>query len=78
MFMFRFFSRFIGGTYGRIIGKAMVDIFGVHVKGISYSDFIIACGNRIEILAFCLLSVCFLRRRELAIGTLRCWDGDGS
>jgi chloride channel 7 len=24
---------FIGGTYGRIIGKAMVDLFGVHTEG---------------------------------------------
>ena len=24
---------FIGGTYGRIIGKIMVDLFGVHTEG---------------------------------------------
>lgn len=25
--------RFIGGTYGRIIGRIMVDLFGVHTTG---------------------------------------------
>ena len=27
------YVRFIGGTYGRIIGRAMVDLFGFHSTG---------------------------------------------
>lgn len=27
------YDSFIGGTYGRVIGKLMVDLFGVHTEG---------------------------------------------
>ena len=30
--------RFIGGTYGRIIGRAMVDLFGFHSTGGSVGE----------------------------------------
>ena len=44
--------RFIGGTYGRIIGRAMVDMFGVHSIGTHY-----LYQER--------LHVCFLPQRQL-------------
>ena len=56
--------RFIGGTYGRIIGRAMVDIFGVHSEGLYAEDFCIFISE-IPMLELSTPTSMFLRRQQL-------------
>ena len=50
--------RFIGGTYGRIIGRAMVDLFGFHSTGGSVRETKVSILNRTTVRAFFLLLWC--------------------